>query len=205
MAAFPPRPESCTERGLMSAEALLEQFGYLAVFVGTFLEGEAILIAAGFFASRGYLNLGLVTLVAFAGAYAGHLFWFWLGRVHGVKLLDRFPRMKRHFGKGIRVFERYGATAIIITQWIYGLRITCAVIIGMSKIGLVKFFVYEAISCALWAVVITFAGFYFGRAIEAMLGRVEHIEKYALAVIAVVALAFWLYHRWKEKKEEEGT
>jgi membrane protein DedA with SNARE-associated domain len=189
----------------MSAESLLEQFGYFAVFVGTFLEGEAILIAAGFFASRGYLNLTLVTLVAFAGAYGGHVFWFWLGRAHGVRLLDRFPRMKRHFGKGIRVFERYGASAIIITQWIYGLRITCAVIIGMSRIGLVKFLVYEAISCALWAVAITFAGFYFGRAIEAVLGRVEHIEKYALALIAVVALGFWLYHRWKEKREEDAV
>ena len=187
----------------MSAEALLEQFGYFAVFVGTFLEGEAILIAAGFFASRGFLDLFLVTLVAFAGAYAGHIFWFWLGRVHGVRLLDRFPRMKRHFGKGIRVFERYGASAIIITQWIYGLRITCAVIIGMSRIGLVKFLVYEALSCALWSVVIAFAGFYFGRAIEAVLGRVEHIEKYALAVIALVAIGFWLYHRWKEGRETE--
>ena len=43
----------------MSAEALLEQFGYLAVFVGTFLEGEAILIAAGFFATTG---LRVITL-----------------------------------------------------------------------------------------------------------------------------------------------
>ena len=187
----------------MSPEALLERFGYLAVFIGTFLEGEAILITAGFFASRGYLAVFIVCLVAFAGAYAGHVFWFWLGRVHGVRLLDRFPRMKRHFGKGIRVFERYGASAIIITQWIYGLRITCAVIIGMSRIGMVKFLVYEALSCALWAVVITFAGFYFGRAIEAVLGRVEHIEKYALIVIAVAALGMWLYHRWKEKREAE--
>lgn len=189
----------------MSPETLLEQFGYVAIFFGTFLEGEAILIAAGFFASRGYLDLFLVTLVAFAGAYVGHLFWFWLGRVHGVRLLDRFPRMRRHFGKGIRVFERYGAAAIILTQWIYGLRITCAVIIGMSKIGLVKFFLYQALSCAIWAVAITFAGFYFGRAIEALLGRVEHIEKYALAVIVLVALGFWLYHRWKEKREAEAS
>lgn len=186
----------------MSPEALLEQFGYLAIFIGTFLEGEAIIIAAGFFASRGYLSLFWVLVVSFAGAYVGHLFWFWLGRVHGVRLLDRFPRMKRHFGKGIRAFERYGAAAIIITQWIYGLRITCAVIIGMSRIGLLKFLFYQAISCLIWAVLMTLAGYYFGRAIEAVLGRVENIEIYALAVIVVVALGFWLYHQWKDKREE---
>ena len=186
----------------MSPESLLEQFGYFAVFVGTFLEGEAILVTAGFFASRGYLDVFIVGLIAFIGAYAGHLFWFWLGRAHGVKLLDRFPRMKRHFGKGIRVFERYGAAAIIITQWLYGLRITAAVIIGMSKISILKFAILEAVSCAIWAVAITAAGFYFGRAIEAVLGRVENIEKYALLVIAVVAVGMWLHHRRKERAEE---
>jgi membrane protein DedA with SNARE-associated domain len=186
----------------MSPEALLEQWGYFAVFFGTFLEGEAILVAAGFFASRGSLHFVPVAIVAFAGAFFGHLFWFWLGRAHGVKLLDRFPRMKRHFGKGIRVFERYGASAIIITQWLYGLRITCAVIIGMSRITLFKFLVYEAVSCAVWAMVITALGFYFGRVIESVLGRVEHIERYGLLIIVAIAVGFWLYHKWKERKEE---
>lgn len=185
----------------MSPESLLEQFGYLAVFLGTFLEGEAILVAAGFFASRGYLDIWWVTLVAFAGAYVGHLFWFWLGRVYGIRLLDRFPSMKRHFGKGMRVFERYGAAAIIITQWLYGVRITCAVIIGMSKIGIVKFLIYEAVSCALWAAVITALGYYFGHILESVLGRVEHIEKYGLVIILAIAVGFFFYHRWKEKRE----
>src|SRR6185436_2486306 len=126
----------------MSPEALLHQFGYIAVFLGTFLEGEAILITAGFFASRGYLNEILVGVVAVAGAYLGHLFWFWLGRKHGGKLLDRLPRLGKHFGKGMRVFERYGASAIIITQWLYGLRLTAAIILGMSRISTLKFIAY---------------------------------------------------------------
>ncbi len=187
----------------MTPESLLEQFGYLAVFVGTFLEGEAILVAAGFFAARGYLHVVPVTIVAFFGSYLGHLFWFWLGRVHGVKLLDRFPSLKRHFGKGIRVFERYGAAAIIITQWLYGLRITCAVIIGMSRISLLKFLLYEGASCAAWAVVITTLGYYFGRAIESLLGRFEHAERYGLLFIILIAVSAWAWHRWKDKREEE--
>lgn len=188
----------------MSPEFLLERFGYLAVFVGTFLEGEAILVMSGFFAERGYMTLPMVIVVAFLGAYAGHVFWFWLGRRHGVKLLDRFPRMKTHFGKGIRIFERWGATAIIITQWLYGLRITCAVIIGMSRISLVKFLVYEALSCAVWAAVIASAGFYFGRAVESVLGKAAHIEKWGLLVIVLVAGGMWLYHRLKERRERSS-
>jgi membrane protein DedA with SNARE-associated domain len=187
----------------MSPESLLEQFGYFAVFLGTFLEGEAILVTAGFFAARGYLHVVPVSIVAFAGAYTGHVFWFWLGRAHGVKLLDRFPRMKRHFGKSVRVFERYGPAAIVITQWIYGLRITCAVIIGMSRISLLTFLLYEAVSCAAWAIAITALGYYFGRMIESVLGRVAHIERYGLFIIVAIAVGFWLYHRWKEKREDD--
>jgi membrane protein DedA with SNARE-associated domain len=186
----------------MTPELLLHKFGYLAVFVGTFLEGETILVMAGFFAERGYLKLPLVIITACSGAYVGHVFWFFLGRKQGVKLLDKFPRMKRHFGKGIRLFERYGAPAIFITQWLYGLRITCAVIIGISKVSTIKFLIYEALTCIVWAIIIGTAGYYFGRAVERVLGRAAHIEKYGLLVLVVAGIGIWAYHKWKEKREE---
>ena len=187
----------------MTPELLLQKFGYLAVFVGTFLEGETILVMAGFFAERGYLELVLVFFAAFGGAYLGHVFWFWLGRTQGVKLLDRFPKMKKHFGKGIRMFERYGAPAIFITQWLYGLRVTCAVIIGISRISTLKFLLYEALTCAVWAVIIASAGFFFGRAVERVLGKAAHIEKWGLLVLVIVAISIWLWHRFKDKDGEE--
>ena len=188
----------------MSPELLLHKFGYLAVVIGTFLEGETILVMAGFFCERGYLEYFLVVLCAFTGAYVGHVFWFWLGRKQGVKLLDRFPKMKKHFGKGIRMFERYGAPAIFITQWLYGLRITCAVIIGLSRISTLKFLVYEAITCVVWAIIIASAGYVFGTAVERILGRAAHIERYGLIVLLVIGLGVWLYHRWKDRRSAES-
>lgn len=186
----------------MSPEILIQKFGYLAVFIGTFLEGETILVMAGFAAQRGYMRLPLVAIAAMLGAYIGHVFWFWLGRTQGVKLLDRFPKMKKHFGKGIRMFERYGAPAIFITQWLYGLRITCAVIIGISRISTMKFLIYEAITCVIWAIAIASAGYFFGEAVEKVLGRAEHIEKWGLLILLVVGLGIWGYHQWKDRREE---
>ncbi|HUJ12470.1 MAG TPA: DedA family protein [Thermoanaerobaculia bacterium] len=187
----------------MSPEFLLHRFGYLAVFIGTFLEGETILVMAGFFAERGYLQIIGVVLVAAAGAYSGHVFWFWLGRTQGVRLLDRFPKMRRHFGRGIRIFERYGAPAIFITQWLYGLRVTCAVIIGISRVSVVKFLLLEAVTCLTWALAIGALGYYFGRAVESLLGRAAHIERWGLLVLIVVGLAIWAYHQIKERREDE--
>jgi membrane protein DedA with SNARE-associated domain len=81
------------------------------------------------------------------------------------------------------------------------LRVTCAVIIGISRISVIKFLVYEAITCIVWAIIIATAGFYFGRAVERVLGRAAHIEKWGLLILVVVAIAVWAWHRWRDKRE----
>ncbi|MBW2474086.1 MAG: hypothetical protein JRE56_05770 [Deltaproteobacteria bacterium] len=52
-------------------ESYIEHFGYLAILIGTFLEGETILILGGFAAHRGYLDLSLVIISAFIGTVFG--------------------------------------------------------------------------------------------------------------------------------------
>ena len=47
-------------------ELLLLKYGYLLLFFGVIVEGEVVLIAGSFLASRGYFNVGTVALVALA-------------------------------------------------------------------------------------------------------------------------------------------
>ena len=47
---------------------LIQSYGYWAILAGTFLEGETILVLAGFAAHLGYLQLPWVILAAFAGS-----------------------------------------------------------------------------------------------------------------------------------------
>jgi len=44
---------------------LLADHGYLAVFIGSLLEGETILVLAGFAAHQGLLSLPLTLTIAF--------------------------------------------------------------------------------------------------------------------------------------------
>ena len=47
----------------MDLQGIIENYGFAAVLVGTFLEGETILILAGLAAHLGYLNLPLVIFI----------------------------------------------------------------------------------------------------------------------------------------------
>ena len=50
----------------MNLPELIETYGYWAVLGGTLLEGESVLLLAGFAAHRGYLDLPIVVGVAIA-------------------------------------------------------------------------------------------------------------------------------------------
>ena len=63
-------------------QTLIQNYGYWAVFVGTFIEGETILLLGGFAAHRGYLALPWVIVAAFFGSLCGDQLFFFLGRKH---------------------------------------------------------------------------------------------------------------------------
>ena len=85
----------------MTAQYLLSTYGYIALMIGTFLEGETILVAAGFLAHRGYLELPWVILFAFIGTFGGDQFYFFLGRVKGMDFIKSRPLWQ---AKSARVF-----------------------------------------------------------------------------------------------------
>ena len=84
-------------------------YGYLSIFFGTLLEGETILIAGGFAAHRGMLNLPLVILVAIVGSSLGDQLAFWLGRYKGNALMERVPALARRKDRIHELLHRYDA------------------------------------------------------------------------------------------------
>ena len=78
----------------MDIPALIQQYGYAAVFVGSVLEGETMLVLAGLAAHRGYLSLQWVIAIAVAGAFVGDQICFLTGRFLGRTVLARWPRLE---------------------------------------------------------------------------------------------------------------
>lgn len=183
--------------------AFVASYGYLAVFVGTLFEGETILLAAGFAAHRGLLDWRLVALLAMLGATIGDQLAFLLGRWKGAALLARFPALAQHKPRIDELLQRRHVLLILGVRFLYGLRIAGPVLLGSSGVPPLRFALLNAVGAALWATLITGAGYAFGAAINAMLDDMKRIEEVVMVLIVVAGLAFWLWRRRSLRKERQ--
>ena len=181
-------------------ENLIANFGYPALFFGSFLEGESFLIAAGFLAKRGYLNLNLIIMVAMAGTYLADVTLYFLGRKKGYGIISRFPGAKVHYPKAKRLFDKYGMWAIFITRYLYGLRLASAAFFGLMRMKPRYFLSLAFISCLLWATIIGNLGYMFGASLEALIGQIKYFEKIMAAVIIGLGISIWLIRRYACKR-----
>jgi membrane protein DedA with SNARE-associated domain len=177
----------------MDLPELIESYGYWVVFGGTLLEGESVLLLAGFAAYSGLLELHTVIGVATVGSFLGDQLWFLLGRTHGAKLLARFPKYASRAARAEELLVKYDTPIILAVRFLYGLRIVLPFTIGMSRIPALRFQLLNFAGAVLWASSGAAAGYLFGNAIEAILGDIHRYEKYVLAFIAIAGLAYWWY------------
>ena len=105
----------------MDLQSLIENYGYAAILVGTFLEGETILVLAGLAAHQGYLVLTWVIIAAFAGSLCGDQLFFYLGRKHSQAVLARRPAWKQKAEKVHKMMNRFQTPMILSFRFLYGL------------------------------------------------------------------------------------
>jgi membrane protein DedA with SNARE-associated domain len=183
--------------------ALIESYGYIAVFVGAFLEGETLLALAGLAASRGYLDFLWVTAVAVVAGFLGDQFFFLLGRHRGQALLRRFPRWQRRAQRFDALLARWHAPLIVALRFMYGFRILGPIMLGMGRCSAWKFVAWNFVGACLWAPLIAGLGYAFGAVLESALRDLEHAELAAAALAASFALALALAHRLRERRARE--
>ena len=153
---------------------------------GTFLEGETILVIAGFLAHRGYLSLPLVILAAFAGTFAGDQLFFHLGRRKGMAFLDKRPSWKRRSERTFRLLQKHQTAAILGFRFLYGLRTVTPVVLGASGISPLRYLLLNGIGALGWAAAIASAGFVFGQVLENLISTFHQYERWALLAMVVI-------------------
>jgi membrane protein DedA with SNARE-associated domain len=184
----------------MTFESLVREFGYLAVFVGTFLEGETILVVAGFAAYEAYLELPLVILFAFLGSLFGDQLYFFIGRYKGRSLLKKYPSWEPRVNRFRKLMDRHNTWFILVFRFLYGLRTVAPFAIGLSNVSLRKFIVLNVISAAIWAVTLAILGYFFGQVMEAVLHDIKKYEFIIMAGLFIIAAVIFFIKRVRNRR-----
>jgi membrane protein DedA with SNARE-associated domain len=160
-----------------------------------------VLIAAGFLAYSGYLDVHLVIIIATVASYIGHGAFFLIAlkrRTAFINFAQKF--IKINLQKLESIMARYGVAAIFISQWLYGFRLMSAAVLGLSRMGKTKYFSFLFISCLIWAIICTYAGYFFGSTLKDILGDIKEYEMPIAGGVMVVGFIIWLIRDVRKRK-----
>jgi Uncharacterized membrane-associated protein len=186
----------------MNLAWLIAHYGYAALFVGCLLEGETLLVLAGYAAHRGYLDFEWVVALAWLGAMLGDQLFFWLGRRRGRTMLDRFPTLDARFGRALAWIERHPDWSILAMRFLWGLRSVLPLALGMSRVSWLRFALLNALSAAVWASLVATLGWSFGALIARHAPTWHRYEHWGMGVVVIVALA---WHGWQRRRAHRAT
>ena len=177
------------------------------LFFAFFLPGDYLLFLAGMFASSGqlpfpiYLVSGCIVLAAIAGSFTG----YFTGKFLGTNLQNRKDTWyfkKEFLTRSQDFFEKQGGRALILARFMPVIRTFSPIIVGMIKMPLSKFAVYNIIGGVAWGIALPFAGYYLGESFPWLREHVELIILFFLSITTFAVIRTYLGVR-NEKKEEE--
>lgn len=181
-------------------QQFLQDFGYLALLLGTFFEGETILVLAGFLAFRGYLNIHLVVLTAFLGSYAGDQLWYYLGRLKGRALLRRKPHWQALGDKALNHIRRHPDLWVLSFRFVYGLRTVMPIAIGLSGYAPLRYLLLNGLGAIVWATALGWAAYHFGAVLETVLGDIKRYEFWVLGALILLGVGLWVRRALRAKR-----
>jgi membrane protein DedA with SNARE-associated domain len=171
----------------------IQQYGYAAVFLGTFVEGESIALLGGFLAHGEFLDLTLVMIVSFVGSFCGDQTAYWLGRHYGSRWKPTSPVLKRRMEHAEALLTRHQIPVLLGFRFVYGIRNATPFVAGsITRIPVLRFIALNAAGAAIWATSIPAIGYYFGHTAESLLGTRKIYEGRILVVLIVGGLLIWL-------------
>lgn len=147
---------------------------FLIIFVETglvimpFLPGDSLLFVAGTFAAAGSLNVFFLMALLFTAAVLGDTLNYYLGKTVGLKMLNFRLAGKQvvkpeYIDKTHAFFEKHGSKTIILARFVPIVRTFAPFVAGIGTMNYKQFISYNIIGGAIWVVLLTLAGYFFGQ------------------------------------------
>jgi len=181
-------------------EELYQACGLLASFIGTFVEGEVLLLTSVISAKMGMFNYYWGLIAAFFGAYVKDWLKFIVVKKQGNKLLDKKPKLKQKIDKSSVWFDKRPFFILSVYRLMYGMGTIIILMSGIKNISYLRFGIHSAISIALWIIVFGGFGWFCAEAMLSGINNLTDYKWYILGTLIVIGIVVWYYrHRPHDK------
>jgi membrane protein DedA with SNARE-associated domain len=184
-------------------EGYIAKYGYIGIFIGTFLEGETTVLLGGIFSNLGYMSLWVVMLYAFAGTFVGDCTFFAIGRFFGKKIIERFDFIRNKVPLANKVIRKNGNFIIFMIRFLVGIRAVILILLGCTNLRMSKFLTYSVLNSIAWSILISFIGFAFGEVVLVFVSDIKKYDSIIVPVVLVLVIMLIFVYRHIVKEEEK--
>lgn len=194
---------------------LFERWGYLVVFLGTFLEntmflglfvpGVFILLLAGLSAHDGLIDLRLALLVALVGTSLGDTVSYLAGRFGWRRALRRAEQLPFMDTVRSALLRRTGLF-VLAYHFLGYTRVVGPVTAGALRLPLRRWYILDALGAAVWVATYTLAGYgigILGISLDTADENVRRLDR-VLLVLGVVTVITLLVFRARAARRRRG-
>ena len=195
---------------MASAPDLLTQYGLAVVFAWAFAvqagapaPAVPMLLGAGALSGAGRMHLALAIAAAMAATLAADVLWYWLGRVHGTRVLALLCRVSLDADSLIRsAKERFVAHRLrylVLAKFLPGANPLAAGLAGAVPIALERFVLYAAAGALLWAGAWMTLGYICADVITLVATAASRLGT-PLVIVIAAALVLYLAYKFERRQ-----
>jgi membrane protein DedA with SNARE-associated domain len=207
----------------------LLHYSYLAIFVLSFISSmgipagsELAIIGGGALASGEvhkllangepsseffHLSLVVVIVLAVVGEVLGSMVGYLIGLKGGRLAVDKWGKYllltHKDLDRAEAWFDRHGDPLVLFGRFIPLLRSFVSFAAGLAEMAFAKFVLFTAIGCTIWVTAQSLLGYALGSTYDSVQKKFSYAT-YAVAVLAVVAVAGLIWHRVRTMREERS-
>lgn len=171
--------------------------------IGSFIPGHVVIIAAGFLAKLGILNIVVVLVVSTLATVFGDILGFLLGRRFGYEVVHRLGKVFRFktdyidekIEKAKVMIDEHAGKTIIFGKFSPITRPLTPFLVGASGVHIKTFWIYNIIGGILWVFSSVLLGYIFGASYHVVAGYFGKLVVSAIIIIVFILWGFRLANR----------